>query len=86
MQKKCMGWIAAAALAAGMAGVATAAEGDAYTWPGYRSDLDYDTKSNIGEIKSPTQFNNNCSGVTAKRPASGGHFIGVPIAIAALPM
>ena len=67
MQKKCMGWIAAAALAAGMAGVATAAEGDAYTWPGYRSDLDYDTKSNIGEIKPPTQFNNNCSGVTGKK-------------------
>ena len=22
-----------------------AANGDAYTWPGYRSDLDYDTKS-----------------------------------------
>ena len=44
-----------------------AANGDAYTWPTYRSDLDYDTKSNLGEIKPPTQFNNNCSGVTGKK-------------------
>lgn len=67
MQKKCMGWIAAAALAAGMGATASAAEGDAYTWPAYRSDLDYDTKSNLGEIKPPTKFNNNCSGVTGKK-------------------
>lgn len=67
MQKKCMGWIAAAALAAGMGATATAAEGDAYTWPAYRADLDYDTKSNLGEIKPPTKFNNNCSGVTGKK-------------------
>ena len=44
-----------------------AASGDAYTWPGYRTDLDYDTKSNIGIINPPTQFNNNCSGVTGKK-------------------
>ncbi len=44
-----------------------AASGDSYTWPTYRSDLDYDTKSNLGEIKPPTQFNNNCSGVTGKK-------------------
>lgn len=44
-----------------------AANGDAYTWPGYRSDLDYDTKSNLGEIQPPTKFNNNCSGVTGKK-------------------
>lgn len=44
-----------------------AANGDAYTWPAYRSDLDYDTKSNLGEIKPPTQFNNDCSGVTGKK-------------------
>ena len=61
MQKKCMGWIAAAALAAGIGATATAAEGDAYTWPAYRSDLDYDTRANLGEIKPPTKFNNNCS-------------------------
>ena len=67
MQKKCMGWIAAAALAAGMGATATAAEGDAYTWPAYRSDLDYDTRANLGEIKPPTKFNNNCSGVTGKK-------------------
>ena len=67
MQKKCMGWIAAAALAAGMGATASAAEGDAYTWPAYRADLDYDTKSNLGEIKPPTKFNNNCSGVTGKK-------------------
>ncbi len=67
MQKKCMGWIAAAALAAGIGATATAAEGDAYTWPAYRADLDYDTKSNLGEIKPPTKFNNNCSGVTGKK-------------------
>ena len=67
MQKKCMGWIAAAALAAGLGATATAAEGDAYTWPAYRADLDYDTKSNLGEIKPPTKFNNNCSGVTGKK-------------------
>lgn len=47
--------------------VSFAANGDAYTWPTYRSDLDYDTKSNLGEIKPPTQFNNNCSGVTGKK-------------------
>ena len=46
---------------------AFAASGDSYTWPTYRSDLDYDTKSNLGEIKPPTQFNNNCSGVTGKK-------------------
>ena len=67
MQKKCMGWIAAAALAAGMGATASAAEGDAYTWPAYRSDLDYDTRANLGEIKPPTKFNNNCSGVTGKK-------------------
>lgn len=44
-----------------------AANGDAYTWPTYRSDLDYDTKSNLGEIAPPTEFNNNCSGVTGKK-------------------
>ncbi len=44
-----------------------AASGDSYTWPGYRSDLDYDTKTNIGVITPPTQFNNNCSGVTGKK-------------------
>lgn len=44
-----------------------AADGDAYTWPSYRSDLDYDTKSNIGIINPPTQFNDNCSGVTGKK-------------------
>lgn len=44
-----------------------AANGDAYTWPTYRSDLDYDTKSNLGEIAPPTEFNNNCSGVTGEK-------------------
>ncbi len=44
-----------------------AATGDAYTWPGYRSDLDYDTQSNIGTVNPPTQFNDNCSGVTGKK-------------------
>lgn len=44
-----------------------AAPGDAYTWPGYRTDLDYDTKSHIGIINPPTQFNDNCSGVTGRK-------------------
>lgn len=44
-----------------------AATGDAYNWPAYRSDLDYDTKANIGIINPPTEFNNNCSGVTGKK-------------------
>lgn len=44
-----------------------AANGDAYVWPGYRSDLDYDTKTHIGVVQPPTQFNNNCSGVTGKK-------------------
>lgn len=47
--------------------VGFAANGEPYTWPGYRSDLDYDTKSNIGVINPPTQFNDNCSGVTGKK-------------------
>ena len=54
-------------VSAGFLTQANAAEGDAYTWPGYRNDLDYDTRSNIGEIKPPTKFNNNCSGVTGKK-------------------
>lgn len=66
MQKKCMGWITAAALATGL-GTAFAANGDAYTWPAYRSDLDYDTKTNLGDIQPPTKFNTNCSGVTGKK-------------------
>ncbi len=61
MQKKMTGWIIAAALVAGMGADVFAANGDAYTWPGYRSDLDYDTKSNLGDIQPPTKFNNNCS-------------------------
>ena len=44
-----------------------ASTGDAYNWPAYRSDLDYDTKANIGIINPPTEFNNNCSGVTGKK-------------------
>lgn len=67
MQKKMTGWIIAAALVAGMGADVFAANGDAYTWPGYRSDLDYDTKSNLGDIQPPTKFNNNCSGVTGKK-------------------
>ena len=62
-----MGLIGAAVVAALFATDGIAADGDAYTWPGYRSDLDYDTKSNLGEIKPPTKFNNNCSGVTGKK-------------------
>ena len=67
MQKKMTGWIIAAALVAGMGADVFAANGDAYTWPGYRSDLDYDTKSNLRDIQPPTKFNNNCSGVTGKK-------------------
>ena len=33
-----------------------AATGGAYNWPSYRSDLDYDTRSNIGVINPPTKF------------------------------
>ena len=44
-----------------------AAEGDPYTWPSYRSDLDYDTKENIGEIKLPTKFSTDCDGVTGQK-------------------
>lgn len=47
--------------------ISFAANGDAYTWPTYRSDLDYDTRSNLGEIKPPTKFNENCSGVTGRK-------------------
>lgn len=62
-----MGLMGTAVVAALFATDGIAADGDAYTWPGYRSDLDYDTKSNLGEIKPPTKFNNNCSGVTGKK-------------------
>lgn len=65
--QKCMGWVTLAALAAGMGAAAFAANGDAYNWPAYRSDLDYDTKANLGDIQPPTKFNNNCSGVTGKK-------------------
>ncbi len=72
MKKKCLGLVSAAALAAMFgAGVSTAnaANGDAYNWPGYRSDLDYDTKTVLGgmDLTPPSQFNNNCSGVTGKK-------------------
>ena len=53
-----------------------AAPGDAYTWPGYRTDLDYDTKSHIGIINPPTQFNDNCSGVTGRKSENGGRSTG----------
>lgn len=72
MKKKCLGLVSAAALATMFgAGVSTAnaANGDAYNWPGYRSDLDYDTKTVLGgmDLTPPTQFNNSCSGVTGKK-------------------
>ena len=67
MQKSCLGLIPGAVLSAALGVHAYAASGDAYTWPGYRSDLDYDTKSNLGDIQPPTKFNNNCSGVTGKK-------------------
>ena len=67
MQKSCLGLIPGAVLSAALGVHSYAASGDAYTWPGYRSDLDYDTKSNLGDIQPPTKFNNNCSGVTGKK-------------------
>lgn len=67
MQKSCLGLIPGAVLSAALGVHVYAAAGDAYTWPGYRSDLDYDTKSNLGEIQPPTKFNNDCSGVTGKK-------------------
>ena len=67
MQKSCLGLIPGAVLSAALGVHTYAASGDAYTWPGYRSDLDYDTKSNLGDIQPPTKFNNNCSGVTGKK-------------------
>ena len=44
-----------------------AAEGDPYVWPSYRSDLDYNTKENIGEIAPPTKFSTDCNGVTGQK-------------------
>ena len=67
MQKSCLGWIPGTVLSLALSINVFAASGDAYTWPGYRSDLDYDTKSNLGDIQPPTKFNNNCSGVTGKK-------------------
>ena len=67
MRKSCLGLIPGAVLSAALGVHTYAASGDAYTWPGYRSDLDYDTKSNLGDIQPPTKFNNNCSGVTGKK-------------------
>ena len=66
MQKCCLGVVSGTVLAAAF-GFNVYAAGDAYTWPAYRSDLDYDTKSNLGEIKPPTKFNNDCAGVTGKK-------------------
>lgn len=54
-------------LLAGTLSLSFAANGDSYTWPSYRSDLDYDTKENIGVINPPTEFNTNCDGVTGKK-------------------
>lgn len=72
MGKKCLGLVSVAAFVAWFSlgsTAANAANGDAYNWPGYRSDLDYDTKTVLGglELTPPTQFNNNCSGVTGKK-------------------
>ena len=67
MQKCCLGVVSGTVLAAAFGFNVYAAAGDAYTWPAYRSDLDYDTKSNLGEIKPPTKFNNDCAGVTGKK-------------------
>lgn len=55
------------ALLSGVLAAVFAASGDAYTWPAYKADLDYDTKSNFGVIAPPTRFNDNCSGVTGKK-------------------
>ena len=54
-------------LLAGTLSLSFAANGDSYTWPSYRSDLDYDTKANIGIINPPTEFNTDCNGVTGKK-------------------
>lgn len=67
MGKSCLGWIPGTALSLALSINVYAATGDAYTWPGYRSDLDYDTKSNLGDIQPPTKFNDDCSGVTGKK-------------------
>ena len=67
MQKSCLGWIPGTALSVALSINVYAAPGDAYTWPGYRSDLDYDTKSNLGDIQPPTKFNDDCPGVTGKK-------------------
>ena len=39
MQKSCLGWIPGTALTFALSINVYAAPGDAYTWPGYRSDL-----------------------------------------------
>ena len=69
MGKCCLGWIPGAVLSAALGVHVYAASGDAYTWPGYRSDLDYDIVRALPE----------------RRPVSGGRFTGARIATAALP-
>ncbi len=68
MGKMCFGLVSVATLAA-LFGTAVAANGDAYQWPSYRSDLDYDTKTVLGgmDLTPPTEFNNTCDGVTGKK-------------------
>lgn len=66
--KKRLGLLGATAIWIGFGVNAFAANGDAYLWPKYRSDLDYDTKTVLGhELVPPTEFNNNCSGVSGKK-------------------
>lgn len=80
-----MGLMGAAVVAALFATDGIAADGDAYIWPGYRSDLDYDTKSNLGEIKPRPSSTTTARVLRVKRPASGGPSTGVQIATRALP-
>ena len=80
MRKSCLGLIPDAVLSAVLGVHTYAASGDAYTWPGYRSDLDYDTKSNLGESSITI-----VRALPERRPVNGGRFIGARIATAALP-
>ncbi|MCQ2105834.1 MAG: DUF4859 domain-containing protein [Fibrobacter sp.] len=71
MRKGCFGLGSAMVLAVSLTAVESclAASGDAYVWPGYRTDLDYNTKTVLGgkDLTPPTKFNNNCSGVTGQK-------------------
>ena len=78
MKIRCLGFVPAIFASLFCAGAAFGANGDAYRWPGYRADLDYDTRTVLGgrELTAPTQLNDDCSGATGRKAGKWWAFWG----------